>query len=95
MSMFLISLLMSPITFCPITVSNFITLNIQGRHVLPYYEDKLSLPSPTSRKEVTKLTSFSRQFIQELHNVQEKESLTSLGHPPLSPPAHSPLPQST
>ena len=32
----------------------------------------MSLPSPASRKEVTKLMSFSRQFIQELHKCVGK-----------------------
>jgi hypothetical protein len=42
--------------------------------------------------------SFSRQFIQELYNVQEiKNAPTSLGHPPLSlssTPYHPSPPQS-
>jgi hypothetical protein len=38
----------------------------------PYGFYHLSILSPNSRKEATKPMSFSRQFIQELYNVQEK-----------------------
>jgi hypothetical protein len=39
---------------------------------------QLSLPSLTSGKEATKPMSFSRQFIQELYNVQKKEECPDL-----------------
>jgi hypothetical protein len=46
----------------------------------------MSLPSPTSRKEATKLMSFSRQFIQELHKCVGKSKCPDLSSPlPLTP----------
>jgi hypothetical protein len=45
----------------------------------------MSLPSPTSRKEATKLMSFPRQFIQELYNVKEKRTPQPLSAIPLYP----------
>ena len=45
----------------------------------------MSLPSPTSRKEVTKPTSFSRQFIQELHKYVGKRMPRPLSAIPLYP----------
>jgi hypothetical protein len=51
----------------------------------------VSLPSLTSRKEATKPISFSRQFIQELYNVQERKMprpLSGLRLYPLSSTPH-------
>jgi hypothetical protein len=49
-----------------------LTAKSSGLITSPYWPP-LSLPPPTIRKEAMKLMSFSRQFIQDLNNVQKKE----------------------
>jgi hypothetical protein len=52
----------------------------------------LSLTTPTSRKEATKPTSFSRQFIQELHKrVGKRRMPQPLSAIPLYPLQSTPL----
>lgn len=60
----------------------------------PYGFHHLLLLSLTSRKEAAKPMSFSRQFIQELHNVQGKEECPYLSQPsPFYALSYSPSPQ--
>lgn len=55
------------------TSTEHLLLSGGGHEFGSQHARSLSLPSPTSRKEAMKPMSFSRQFIQELNNVQEKE----------------------
>jgi hypothetical protein len=81
----------------PIIITIIIIIIVIDIHINRYMCKCLLLPSPTSRKEAMKPMSFSRQFIQELHNIagKRRNAPTSLGHPPLCPLVHSSSPQST